>query len=143
MFYDSEQTYYLTRDAVVFFKDELKKLQASRIKMAKEGEEHTELDLLDKKIEDTMKILQSHEVIAIPPKEERDIVSLGAIVKVKSGSKVSEFTIVGTLEANPLSGKVSNESPVGKALLGKRMGDEVEVRPGSQVRYKITGITYG
>jgi transcription elongation factor GreA len=41
--------------------------------------------------------------------------------------KIEQFTIVGSAEANPVEGKISNESPVGKALLGKKIGDEVEV----------------
>jgi len=41
--------------------------------------------------------------------------------------KIEQFTIVGSAEASPVEGKISNESPVGKALLGKKIGDEVEV----------------
>jgi len=42
--------------------------------------------------------------------------------------KIEQFTIVGSAEASPVDGKISNESPVGKALLGKKIGDEVEVK---------------
>jgi transcription elongation factor GreA len=42
--------------------------------------------------------------------------------------KIEQFTIVGSAEASPVEGKISNESPVGKALLGKKIGDEVEVK---------------
>jgi transcription elongation factor GreA len=49
---------------------------------------------------------------------------------------------VGTLEANPALGKISNESPVGKALLGHKIGDEVLVSSPAKIAYKIKGIKY-
>jgi len=55
--------------------------------------------------------------------------------------KRQEYTIVGALEASPKDGKISNESPVGRALLGKRVGDEVQVNaPKGVLRYTITKI---
>ncbi len=56
------------------------------------------------------------------------VVELGDKVLIQNqDGKIEQFTIVGSTEANPIEGKISNESPVGKALLGKRIGDEVEV----------------
>ena len=69
-------------------------------------------------------------------------VRLGSSVTVRStgGEKVF-YTIVGSAEANPNEGKISNESPVGKALMGKRVGDEVEVRaPAGARTMKIIAI---
>ncbi|MBI3536463.1 MAG: transcription elongation factor GreA [Chloroflexi bacterium] len=65
-----------------------------------------------------------------------DIVGLGSIVTVvERGSNDDEsFQIVGSAEADPTRGKISNESPVGRALLGKRAGDEVQVRIPDGVR---------
>ena len=52
-----------------------------------------------------------------------------------------EFKIVGSSEANSLQGKISNESPVGKALLGKKAGDEIAVETqAGEMRYKVLGI---
>ena len=52
-----------------------------------------------------------------------------------------EFRIVGSTEANSLEGKISNESPVGKALIGKKVGDEIEVETqAGVVEYKVLGI---
>ena len=52
-----------------------------------------------------------------------------------------EYTIVGTHESNPMEGRISNESPIGKAVLGKRKGDEVVVKaPAGEAVYKILGI---
>jgi len=56
------------------------------------------------------------------------IVELGDKVLIQNqDGKIEQFAIVGSAEANPVEGKISNESPVGKALLGKKIGDEIEV----------------
>ncbi|MDO8670703.1 MAG: transcription elongation factor GreA [Dehalococcoidia bacterium] len=69
-------------------------------------------------------------------------VRIGSKVKVASGEgEEEEYVIVGSAEASPRNGKISNESPVGQALLGKRSGDEVQVLvPAGVLRYKIIGI---
>jgi transcription elongation factor GreA len=57
------------------------------------------------------------------------------------GGDDEEFTIVGAAEANPLRGRISNESPLGRALLGKHVGDEVEIEaPAGRIRFKIVKI---
>ena len=65
-----------------------------------------------------------------------DIVDLGSVVTVveRGTSDDEAFQIVGSAEADPARGKISNESPVGRALLGKRVGDEVQVRIPDGVR---------
>jgi transcription elongation factor GreA len=71
------------------------------------------------------------------------IVSLGARVKIKDLEYGDEFeyTIVGSTEADPLEAKISNESPVGKAILGKKVGEVVDVTvPDGTLRYQIVGI---
>ena len=56
------------------------------------------------------------------------VVEMGDKVLIQNqDGKIEQFTIVGSAEASPVEGKISNESPVGKALLGKKIGDEVEV----------------
>jgi transcription elongation factor GreA len=56
--------------------------------------------------------------------------------------KIEQFTIVGSAEANPVEGKISNESPVGKALLGKKIGDEIEVAtPAGIIRLLVMDVT--
>ncbi len=72
-----------------------------------------------------------------------EMVGLGSYVTVaERGRREDEmFQIVGSAEADPLKGRISNESPVGRALLGKRVGDEIQVRIPDGVRYlKITDI---
>ncbi len=72
-----------------------------------------------------------------------DIVGIGAYVTVmERGSREDEvYQIVGSAEADPARGRISNESPVGRALLGKRVGEEATVKTPDGVRYlKITDV---
>jgi transcription elongation factor GreA len=72
-----------------------------------------------------------------------DVVGVGSIVHVKDdGGKSSKYTIVGSAEAKPAEMKLSNESPIGKALLGRKRGDEitVPVPRGPQRKLKVTKI---
>lgn len=72
-----------------------------------------------------------------------DKVSVGAIVKVKDYDfdEIMDLSIVGSAEANPIENKISNESPVGKALLGKKVGDTIEVPvPDGVSKYEILEI---
>ena len=57
---------------------------------------------------------------------KKDKVSLGATVALDMGGRKVEYTLVGPTEANPLEGKISNESPIGKALFGHKAGEEFE-----------------
>lgn len=81
--------------------------------------------------------------VMIDPTRVSDTVGLGSYVTVvERGSRDDEiFQIVGSAEADPTRGRISNESPVGRALLGKRVGDEVQVRIPDGVRHlKISDI---
>ena len=141
---DREYIYHLTHDGVSRFTSELKALQELRVQQAREeaGEDNADLDLTDRKIGEFVQILQSYELITPPPPRERDVVGLGAVVTVETGGRVNEFTVVGTLEANPLAGKVSNESPVGRALCGKKVGDRVLVYASAKITYIIKDVRY-
>jgi transcription elongation factor GreA len=68
-------------------------------------------------------------------------VQIGSTVEVQSKDGKEKFTIVGSAEADPGAGKISNESPVGRALLGHKKGDQVQVSvPAGDWTYKILGI---
>jgi transcription elongation factor GreA len=71
-------------------------------------------------------------------------VSVGATVKLSDvNDKARKFTfqIVGSAEADPVNGRISNESPIGKAVLGHKAGDVVEVTtPGGMLKLKVTSI---
>jgi len=87
-------------------------------------------------------ILRNYRLIKLPPKKNQDKISLGAKVLVEIDDETDEFEIVGTLDANPALGRISNESPVGKNLLGHKVGDEVIISSPIKTIYKIKKITY-
>ncbi len=74
--------------------------------------------------------------------KNREIVDIGAHVTIREGSFPEEtYHVVGPKEADPLNGRISHESPIGKALLGHRVGDDVVVdTPGGSVRLNIVKI---
>jgi transcription elongation factor GreA len=102
-----------------------------------------DIGFLESRIAELEYILKNFELIKIPPKERQNVVNLGATVTLEEkDGQINEFMIVGTLEANPNEGKISSESPVGKALLGKKVGDEVVIVSPIKVVYKIKKIKY-
>ncbi len=75
--------------------------------------------------------------------EHHDVVSLGSVVKLKDleSNEEVEYSIVGTLEADPKVSRISNESPVGRAIMGQRVGAVVDVEtPGGTVKYAVLAI---
>ncbi len=93
------------------------------------------------RISELENIVQNAEIIRKPRGDSK--VQLGSVVKLKSGTgKPREYQIVGTVEANPLSGKISDESPIGQAMIGKKVGDAVEIKtPTDTHSYKIVEIS--
>ncbi len=72
----------------------------------------------------------------------KDLVDVGMVVTVQeAGEDAETYRIVGAKEADPKNGRISNESPLGKALIGLRIGDEARVpAPGGEIRFKILKI---
>ena len=149
----------ITYEGLKKLEDELQDLKlnkrqevAEKIKEARElGDlsENAEYDAakdeqrdIEARIEEIDKILKNVEVI---DEDEVDLskVSIGCKIKLKDmeDDDVLEFKMVGSTEANSLKGKISNESPVGKAIDGKRVGEiaEVETHEGV-IRYQILEI---
>ena len=87
-----------------------------------------DMNVLEARLTEYEDILKNVELIRLPQKENRHEVMLGATVTVDLGGEVDTFTIVGTLEADPLQKRISNESPIGSGLLGTRIGDVVKVK---------------
>ena len=92
------------------------------------------------------RILELEHILAtarvIKPSPEKDVVQIGSTVVVKQdGKKRETFRIVGAAEANPKEGLISNESPLGQALLDQKVGDNVEVQaPAGTLRFRIVKI---
>ncbi len=88
------------------------------------------------------KLLRRARLLEKDDKSDHSI-GLGSLVKLKDldSGEVFEYTMVSTAEADPSEKKISNESPVGKALIGHAAGDEVEIKaPVGLVRYKIEEV---
>lgn len=89
------------------------------------------------------KLVQDARIINEEEAHHASAVQIGSTVHLQDGDgKQIEYTIVGSAEADPKSGRISNESPVGLALLGKRVGDEVQVSaPKGLLRFTLTKIS--
>ncbi len=152
----SEKEHFLTPEGLAKLEEELEHLRtvrrqevAEKIQRAKElrstvntpeyEEAKNEQGFVEGRIQAIERIIKN--AVIIHP-EAADLVQLGSKVKVhhQDGNE-EDYIIVGSAEANPAEGKISNESPVGKALLGKRVGDKVEVSvPAGVLKLKIVEI---
>lgn len=97
---------------------------------------------IEARIEELEKILKNAEVV-VEDEVDLDKINIGCQVKILDieYSEELDYKIVGSTEANSLKGKISNESPVGKALIGHKVGDTVEVEtPAGVFAYKILEI---
>ena len=97
---------------------------------------------IEARIEDIEKILKNAEVV-VEEEVELDKISIGCKVRILDVEENEElqYKIVGSTEANSLKGKISNESPVGKALLGAKVGDVVKVETHvGELEYKVLEI---
>lgn len=95
---------------------------------------------LEQKIAELEEILRNAEIIERPLTSE--IVKVGSEVKVKKEKEILHFTIVGSNETDPARGFISNESPLGRALLGKKINDEVTIETSKgPIRYRILSIS--
>lgn len=153
-----KKQFHLTKEGVAELKQELETLIAERgpiaerIKSAREfgdlsenaeySSAREEQERVEGRIAEIENILQNVEVIRKPANDHK--VRLGSSVKLKaktSSGKAKEFQVVGTVEADPLNGKISDESPIGQALMGQKVGDEVEIKtPVEAATYKIVSI---
>ncbi len=151
-----KKQFHLTKEGVEELQTELESLVsqrgpiAERIKTAREfgdlsenaeySAARQEQERTEMRISEIEHILQNVEIIKKPKGDSK--VQLGSTVKLKSDAgKTKEFQVVGTVEADPLNGKISDESPIGIALMGKKEGDSVEIStPADTTTYKIIDI---
>lgn len=97
-----------------------------------------EQGLVESRIAEIEDILLNAELIKAGKSSK---VILGSKVELKTGKKSVTYTIVGPVEADPLEGKISNESPIGEALMGKKVGDAITITtPKGEISYEIVSI---
>jgi transcription elongation factor GreA len=151
-----KKQFRLTKKGVEELEQELKNLQvqrkpiADRIKTAREfGDlsENAEYSVArqeqernETRISEIEHILQNVDLIKAPRNGNK--VQLGSVVKLKSiDGQTKQFQVVGTVEADPLNGKISDESPIGQALLGKAESEKVEIKtPAEMTIFTIVNI---
>ena len=97
---------------------------------------------IEARIEEIEKILKNAEVV-VEDEVDLEKINVGCTVRLYDVEfdEEMEYKIVGSSEANSLQGKISNESPVGKALMGRKVGDSVEVETqAGTIQYRVLGI---
>ena len=140
-----KQTVSLTKEGKAELEAELKAKKAERPAIAdriatarafgdlSENQEYTDARAYQKTIENRIleieEILKNAKVIA---NRKSDKVAMGTTVTVTLSGKKYTYTMVGPVEADPLNGRISDVSPIGRALMGKKVGDEFELPNGNK-----------
>jgi transcription elongation factor GreA len=151
----SEEKVYLTREGLKNLQGEYDQLMnvrrkevAEKLKKARElgdisenaayDAARDEQAFVEGRIEELGELLKNVKMVA---EEKVGMVQVGSRVKVHIDGDEQEFQIVGAPEANPVDGKISHESPLGQALLGKKVGEQVEIEaPAGKLTYHVLGI---
>ena len=158
----SEQEVILTREGLKQLEDELENLRTVKRAEVKERlkeaialgdlSENSEYDdakneqaFMEGRILELEKIIRNAKVIDEDAHQE-GTVTVGSLVKVKDieFDEINEYRLVGTVEADPMNNRISNESPVGRALLGRKKGEIVDVEvPAGIIKYEILEVSKG
>jgi transcription elongation factor GreA len=150
---------YLTKEGLAELKNEYKELSTvkrpdilARVSQARsmgdlsENAEYVaardELSFIDGRIDELEELVKQAVLIQDPHSKGNSIIKLGSTVTVKIKGKKEIFTVVGEWEADPKDKKISHESPLGKALIGKKVGEKVEVEaPAGKLGYIIVSVS--
>lgn len=148
------QEHFVTEEGLQKLKDELEALKNRREEIARNIEEAKQLGDLSEnasyheareaqsfnegRVSELEDLIRNASIIE---KQLGDRIGLGTTVEAQSESETKVFTIVGSEEANPAEGRVSHESPVGRAFIGRRRGDNVEVdTPKGMIPYTVISV---
>ncbi len=148
-----KKTYQITLEGKAELESELEELKGRRGEIAEKianardyGDlsENAEYDsareeqgLVESRVSEIEDILRNVDIIKAT---KSSTIKVGSTVVLQNGSKV-EYRIVGPVEADPLEGKISNESPIGAALMGKKVGDSVTIQtPKAETTYKVVEV---
>lgn len=152
---NNNQKVIITKEGLIELKKELDELvktkrpdAVARLALARgqgdlsENSEYSaakqDLSFMDGRIAELEQVISEAKVVA---SHSRSKIDVGCKVTLHINGKKDTYLIVGEWEANPLEKKISNSSPLGKALLGKKVGDKVEVEaPVGKISYKIISI---
>ena len=155
---DSNKKIYLTKEGLAELKKEYDDLvnkkrpevlarvtQARNMGDLSENAEYVagreELTFIDGRIDELEIILKQAVIIRENDKNVNHAVKLGSTVTLNTDGKKEIFTVVGEWEADPTNKKISHESPLGKMLIGKRVGEKVEVEaPAGKITYSIVSV---
>ncbi|MFD2171606.1 transcription elongation factor GreA [Tumebacillus lipolyticus] len=155
----SEKEVFLTREGLKKLEEELdflkstkRKEVAERIKIAVsygDLSENAEYDaakdeqaFVESRIVQLEKMMRNVRIIE-PGNDDKSMVALGSTVKLKElpDGDFETYAIVGSTESDPFDGKISNESPIGAAVIGRTVGDKITVNtPGGQIEFEIVEI---
>lgn len=151
----AEKVIKLTKAGLEKLKEELEDLKKvkrpaviERIKKAKDfgdlsenaeyEDARNEQSFVEGRIQEIEQMLKEAEIVETKSSNE---VGIGSSVKVKMDGEESTYEIVGSTEADPISGKISSESPIGSVLLGKKTGETVVAKtPGGEIELKIVSV---
>lgn len=156
----SEQDVILTREGLEQLEQELENLRSVKRTEVKERlkeaialgdlSENSEYDdakneqaFMEGRILELEKMIRNAKVIEDDTQEE-GVISVGSLVKVKDieFDEINEYRLVGTVEADPMNNRISNESPVGRALLGHKTGEIIDVEvPAGIIKLEILEIS--
>lgn len=149
---------YLTKEGLEELKKELEELSKvkrpdvlSRVSQARslgdlsENAEYVaareELSFIDGRIDELEELIKQAVLIQESHSKGNHVVKLGSRVTLNVKGKKEDFTVVGEWEADPKEKKISHESPLGKALIGKKIGEKIEVEaPAGKVIYTIVSV---
>lgn len=149
--------YYITQERFDELKKELEELKtkkrvevAERLKQAKEygdlsenseyAEAREEQSLVEGRIFELEELIKKAEIIK-KSEGAKNKVEVGSTVTAKKGEAILKYTIVGAYDANPAEGKISDESPLGRAFVGRKAGEKVTVvAPSGEAEYEILKI---
>ncbi len=151
-----KKQYQITKEGKTELEQELSELKGRRGEIAQKiaeardyGDlsENAEYDaardeqgIVESRIAEIEDILMNSEIITNGKNSNK--VGIGSKVDLKCGDRAVSYTLVGPVEANPLEGKISNESPIGKALMGKKVGEVATIEtPKGSTQYEVVTIS--
>ncbi len=149
-----KKEFQLTKEGVAELKAELSSLMHKRVEvieaikvardqgdLSENAEYHSareDQERIDNRVEEIEHILANTEVIKSASKSK---VTIGNTITLKNGRKNVTYHVVNSVEANPLEAKISDQSPIGQALMGKKVGEKVEIElPAGKTTYEIQAI---